>query len=284
MFETARAALVTGCGKRDGVGQAVARRLAKMGAAVMVTDRQPTGVLNRRQEVVGVKDDGWRGLESLVAEIEAAGGKAAFTTGDIGEVADADRMVGECVERFGRIDVLVNNAAAPQGLDRQEICSVPVEVFDEVIRINLRGTYLMSRAAVPFMREQRWGRIISVSSMAGVVPAPYSTAYSASKAGIIGFTRALAMDVAKWGITVNAVCPAGVATSRAVLSLDPELDVEAEIKRRGERVPVGRTGEPEDLAAAIAYLASEESALMTAQYLVLDGGGNGGAMLPGPES
>lgn len=284
MTDTSRVALVTGCGKRDGVGQAIARRLAASGAAVMVTDRAPTGVLNRRQEIVGVKDDGWKGLGSLVEAIEASGGKAASTTGDIGEVADADRMVAEAVERFGRIDILVNNAAAPQGLDRQEISSVPVEVFDEVVRINLRGTYLMSRAAVPYMREQRFGRIIAISSMAGVVPAPFSTAYSASKAGILGFTRALAMDVAKWGITVNAVCPAGVATSRAVLSLDPDLDVEAEIERRGERVPVGRTGQPEDIAAAVAYLASDESSLMTAQYLVLDGGGPGSPFLPKPES
>ena len=284
MTETSRVALVTGCGKRDGVGQAIARRLAASGVAVMVTDRAQTGVLNRRQEIVGVKDDGWKGLESLVEAIEASGGTAASATGDIGEVADADRMVAETVERFGRVDILVNNAAAPQGLDRQEISSVPVEVFDEVIRVNLRGTYLMSRAVVPHMRAQRWGRIIAISSMAGVVPAPFSTAYSASKAGILGFTRALAMDVAKWGITVNAVCPAGVATSRAVLSLDPDLDVEAEIERRGERVPVGRTGQPEDIAAAVAYLASDDSSLMTAQYLVLDGGGAGSPFLPKPES
>jgi len=248
----------------------------------MVTDRVPSGVLNRRQEVLGANDDGWRGLESLVEEIETAGGKAAWTTGDIGEVSDAERLVGECVERFGRIDVLVNNAAAPQGADRDEICSVPVEVFDEVIRINLRGTYLVSRAVVPFMREQRWGRIVSVSSGVGVIPAPLSTAYSASKAGILGLTRALAMDVARWGITVNAVCPSALATSRAVVSLDPDVDVDEEIERRGQRVPVGRHGRPEDIASAIAYLASEEASFMTAQYLVVDGGGATGMPLPGP--
>ena len=284
MSEATRAALVTGCGKRDGVGRATALRLARRGVQVMVTDRQATGVLNRRQEVVGVKDDGWRGLESLVEEIEALGGTAWAATGDIGEVADADRMVGECVERFGRIDILVNNAAAPQGLDRQEIASVPVEVFDEVIRINLRGTYLMCRAAVPFMREQRYGRIVTVSSMAGIVAVPYSTSYASSKAAVLGLTRSLAMDVARWGITVNAVLPAGIATSRAVLSLDPELDVAAEIARRGERIPLGRTAQADDIAAAICFLASDDAELITAQQLVVDGGGNGGAFLPGPES
>ena len=128
-------------------------------------------------------------------------------------------------ERTGRLDILVNNAAAPQGLDRDVIDEIPVEVFDEVIRINLRGTWLMCRAAVPAMRRQRWGRIINISSMAGVIAAPRSTPYSASKAGIIGLTRALAMDVAAWGITVNTIAPGALETSRAVLSLDPDLDV-----------------------------------------------------------
>ncbi|HUZ21116.1 MAG TPA: SDR family oxidoreductase [Acidimicrobiales bacterium] len=282
MSDPRRVALVTGCGKRDGVGQAVARRLAASAVTVVVADRKPTGVLNRRQEIVGVKDDGWKGLDDLVEEISAAGGTASAVTGDIGEVADADQMVAAAVGRHGRLDILVNNAAAPQSLDRREILQVPVEVWDEVIRINLRGTYLMSRAAVPIMREQRWGRIVAVSSMAGVIAAPYSTAYSASKAGIIGFTRALAMDVARWGITVNAVAPGAVGTSRAFLSEDPDLDVEAELQRRGGRIPLGRVGRPEDIAGAVAYLASDDSAYMTGQYLVLDGGGSASFPLPGP--
>ena len=241
----ARVALVTGCGKPDGAGQAVARSLARDGVAVIVTDRRPTGVPNRRQEIVGSEQPAsWSGLETLVAEIEAAGGTATATLGDIGEPDDAEAMVDVALERHGRLDILVNNAAAPQGLDRAVIDEVPIEAFDEVLRINLRGTWLMCRAAVPAMRRGRWGRIINVASMAGAVPAPFSTPYSASKAGVIGLTRALAMDVAAWGITVNSISPGALGTSRSVLSTDPDLDVAAELARRGSRLPVGRVGTP----------------------------------------
>jgi 3-oxoacyl-[acyl-carrier protein] reductase len=192
-------------------------------------------------------------------------------------------MVETALAQFGRLDILVNNAAAPQGLDRNVIDEIPLEVFDEVIRINLRGTYLMCRAAVPAMRRQRWGRIINVSSMAGVIAAPRSTPYSASKSGIIGLTRALAMDVAAYGITVNAIAPGALATSRSILSTDPDLDVAAEIQRRGRGLPVGRYGRPDDIAAAVRYLAGDGAEFMTGQILVLDGGGPAPFPLPRPE-
>ena len=168
-----RVALITGCGKSDGAGQAIARGLAQDGAAVVVSDRRPSGVLNRRQEVVGSgQPASWHGLDTLAAEIETAGGKALAVLGDIGSEHDAQAMVDSALAQFGRLDILVNNAAAPQGLDRDVIDEIPIEVFDEVIRVNLRGTYLMCRAAVPAMRNQRWGRIINISSMAGVIGAP----------------------------------------------------------------------------------------------------------------
>jgi 3-oxoacyl-[acyl-carrier protein] reductase len=279
-----RVALITGCGKPDGGGQAIARALATDGAAVVVTDRASTGVPNRRQEVVGSEPPAsWGGLDTLVSEIEGAGGRAASALGDIGDAADAEAMVETALEHFGRLDILVNNAAAPQGLDRDVIDEIPIEVFDEVIRINLRGTWLMCRAAVPAMRRRRWGRIINISSMAGVIGAPRSTPYSASKAGIIGLTRALAMDVAAWGVTVNAICPGALDTSRSVLSLDPDLDVRAEMQQRGRRLPVGRVGRPEDVAAAVCYLAGDGAEFVTGQMLVLDGGGPAPFPLPRPE-
>jgi 3-oxoacyl-[acyl-carrier protein] reductase len=279
-----RVALITGCGKPDGAGQAIARGLAADGAAVVVADRRPTGVLNRRQELVGSEQPAsWTGLETLVSEIAAAGGRAVAVLGDIGSEHDAEAMVETALAQFGRLDILVNNAAAPQGLDRDVIDEIPIEVFDEVIRVNLRGAYLMCRAAVPAMRKQRWGRIINISSMAGVIGAPRSTPYSASKAAIIGLTRALAMDVAAWGVTVNAICPGALDTSRSILSLDPDLDVRAEMEERGRRLPVGRVGEPEDVAAAVRYLASDGAEYMTGQMLVLDGGGPAPFPLPRPD-
>jgi 3-oxoacyl-[acyl-carrier protein] reductase len=269
----ARVALVTGCGKRDGMGRAIARTLAASGTAVVVTDKRPGGVPNMRQEVVGTSDGDWGGLDALAAEIEGSGGTVTSVLGDISAAEDARRMVDEAAAWRGRLDILVNVAAAPQGLDRQDIEDVPIDVWDQVIAINLRGTYLMARFAVPHMRAQRWGRIINISSQAGQVAAPRSTAYSASKAGVLGFTRALSADVAPWGITVNAIAPGMVATSRSVLSVDPSLDVDAEIKRRGSMLAVGRPGYPEDIANAVAYLASEGSGYMTGQVLILDGGG-----------
>lgn len=282
MTTTGRVALITGCGKRDGMGRGIALALAASGIAVAVTDVRATGALNRRQEVVGVADESWGGVDSLVEEITASGGSAMSQLGDISAVEDAQRMVDTAFAWRDRLDILVNVAGAPQGLDRQDIEDVPIEAWDRQIAVNLRGTYLMSRFAVPHMRAQRWGRIINISSQAGQVSAAMSTAYSASKAGILGFTRALSADVAPWGITVNAIAPGMVATSRAFLSLDPTIDTDAEIKRRGSRLAVGRSGYPEDIAAAVAYLASDGAAYMTGQTLVLDGGGGGSMMAKKP--
>jgi 3-oxoacyl-[acyl-carrier protein] reductase len=267
-----RVALVTGCGKPDGMGQAIVRRLSGEGYRVVATDVAPAGVANDAQKSDGPVA-GWSGVDSLVEQVRQAGGEAIATLGDISIEADARRMVSTAVEEFGRLDVLVNNAAAPQADDRADIEEVPVATFDRIIEINLRGTYLMCLAAVPVMRAQRHGRIINIASMAGIEAMPLSTAYSASKAGVLGFTRALAMDVGAWGITANAVCPGLVWTSRGRFGVaTPEQEAEQRA-RFEDGIVAGRVGLPDDIAGAVSYLASEATGYVTGQELPVNGGG-----------
>jgi len=262
-----RVSMVTGCGKADGMGAAIARALAARGDAVVVTDRLPGGVRN-----AGDSEVASGGLDALVAEIAAAGGGALALLGDIGDAEDVERMHEAALERFGRLDVLVNNAGAPQGADRVDVADVPREAWDEQIRVNLTGAFLMSQAAVRRMRPRRYGRIVNVSSMAGIDRAGRAAAYSASKAGILGLTRSLAMDAAGWGITVNAVCPGLVATSRMMLN-KRGMDRAEAVSAQGARIAVGRVGTPEDIAHAVAFLSDERSGYITAQTLCVDGGG-----------
>jgi 3-oxoacyl-[acyl-carrier protein] reductase len=273
---TGRVALVTGCGKTDGMGQAIARTLAAAGMAIVATDVAASGSPNAGQQASG------EGLDGLVADLRARGGRAWAVVGDISDEADAERMVAAASVGAGRLDVLVNNAAAPQGDDRDDIEAVPIETWDRIIAVNLRGTYLMCRAAVPIMRAQRYGRIVNIASMAGLDALPHSTAYSASKAGVIGLTRSLAMDVGGWGITVNAVCPGLVWTSRGLLGVASPDQEEEMRRRRSAAIPVARVGAADDIAAAVAYLASEAAGYVSAQTLPVDGGGIGAFPLPRP--
>jgi 3-oxoacyl-[acyl-carrier protein] reductase len=148
---TARVALITGCGKPVGIGNSTARALAAAGMIVVVSDVAPAGVANEHN-VQGDTDPNWHGVDGLVEQIREAGGEAFATLGDVSQEADARRMVEEVLRRCGRLDVLVNNAGAPQGADRNEIEDVPVAAWDLTMGVNARGAFLMSRAAVPAMR------------------------------------------------------------------------------------------------------------------------------------
>lgn len=268
---TGQVALVTGCGKPDGMGQAIARALAARGAALVVTDREARGVANDRQRALGQVPAS--GLEEFAEQLRGEGTEALALLCDISDREEVARVMAAIRERHGRLDILVNNAAAPQGADRRDVAEVPDEAFDLLIDVNVRGTYAMCRAAVPLMRESRYGRIVNISSMAGLTAAPSSVAYSASKAAVIGLTRALSMDVGPWGITVNAVCPGLVATSRAILDPSADLDVEQALEQRGRNIPVGRVGRPTDIGALVAFLASPEAGYVTGQAIPIDGGG-----------
>ncbi|ETW99980.1 MAG: hypothetical protein ETSY1_12940 [Candidatus Entotheonella factor] len=268
-----RVALITGCGKENGIGAAIARRLARDGFIVVVSDVAPAGVENdHRVERAPTR---WQGMDTLVADIEAAQGQAMSVTGDVSTEDGAAFLVGSVINTYGRLDVLVNNAGAPHGQDRNPIEQVPLSAWEFVFSINVRGVFLMSRAAVPHMKAQGYGRIISMASVAGLEALPERAAYCASKAAVIGMTRSLAYDLAPHGITVNCICPGSIRTDRAISSTIRAgwTDVDAGLAERAKDIPVRRHGRPEDIAAAVAHLASEDAGYIVGQAIVVDGGG-----------
>ncbi len=268
-----RVALITGCGKENGIGAATAQRLARDGFIVVVSDVASAGVDN--DNTVERVNSGWQGLDTLVARIEAAGGGALSLTGDVSTEDGAAHLVARTIDEYGRLDALVNNAGAPHGQDRGQIEDIPLAAWEAVMGINVRGVFLMSRAAVPHMKARGYGRIVSMSSVAGLEALPERAAYCASKAAVIGMTRSLAFDLAPHGITVNCVCPGSIRTDRAISSTLRAgwTDVDAGLAERAKFIPVGRHGRPEEIAATIAHLVSEEAGYIIGQAIPVDGGG-----------
>lgn len=273
MSTSKRVALITGCGKENGIGAATALRLAKDGFIIAASDVAAAGVAN--DLTMAGQQSSWQGLDTLVARIEEAGGEAISLTGDVSAEDGAAHLVGETIKKYGRLDVLVNNAGAPHGQDRGQIEDVPLDAWEKTMGINARGVFLMIRAAVPHMKKAGYGRIISMSSVAGLTALPERATYCASKAAVIGLTRSVAYDLAPHGITVNCVCPGSIRTDRAISSTLRAgwTDVDAGLAERAKVIPVQRHGRPEEIAALIAYLASEDSGFTTGQAFPVDGGG-----------
>lgn len=239
-----RVALVTG-GSR-GIGRAVALELAARGAAVVVNYHKSPDAANE-----------------VVQQIQAAGGKAAAFQADVSDYKQAEALVKFAVDTFGDLGILVNNA----GITRDQlIMMMPESDWDAVIDTNLKSTFNCSKAAVKHMMRKRYGRIVSIASVAGQMGNPGQTNYSASKAGQIGFTKALAREVAARNITVNAVAP-GFVDTEILDAMSPET-LAAALKL----VPLGRKGQPEEIAHAVAFLASDQAAYITGQVLGVDGG------------
>jgi meso-butanediol dehydrogenase/(S,S)-butanediol dehydrogenase/diacetyl reductase len=270
-----KVALVTGSGGEHGFGRAIARRLAAAGADLILTDVAPAGV-----RVVATKPGtGWRGLEAVADEVRGAGRRAVTALVDVRAAGQVREAVALADRTFGRIDILVNNAAAPPGADRVPLVELPEEAWHLVLETNLTGTYLCSKAVAGLMlaRGTR-GRIINMSSNCGKVGYARLAAYCASKFGVVGLTQALAMELAPHGITVNAICPGSADTDRLDFlgrrpdgGFDEALRARA-LAERAAQIPLGRVATAEDVAELAAFLASDAAAYVTGQAINLAGG------------
>ena len=239
-----RVALVTG-GSR-GIGRAVAVRLAQGGARV---------ALNYR--------DNHDAAQDVLGELKGGGAHAMAVAGDVGQAEDVARVVNAVSQAFGRIDILVNNA----GITRDNLLlRMTEEEWDIVLDTNLKSTFLVTRAVLRGMLRQRSGRIVNITSISGVIGNPGQANYAASKAGMIGFTRSVAREVASRGITINAVAPGFIETD--IWATTSEQARKAML----ELIPLGASGKPEDVAEAVAYLASDAARYVTGQVLHVDGG------------
>jgi NAD(P)-dependent dehydrogenase (short-subunit alcohol dehydrogenase family) len=240
-----KVAVVTGAGQ--GMGKAVSQRLSSGGAKLVINDVSAESA------------------ERTVASLVNAGGEAVAAPGDVTSKADVDRMVRTALDRYGGVHILVNNAGV---LRPTHVIDIEEDEWDLVVGVNLKGTYLCSRAVLLAMREQGWGRIVSFSSTAG---RKYSTIggahYSAAKAGILGFTRHLAKEEAGNGITVNAVCPGLIDTEMVRDTIES-----AKIKEYVDSFPIPRIGESWEVAELVAFIASDRAAYMTGVSFDINGG------------
>jgi len=238
-----KVAIVTGGGR--GIGRAIALKLAEEGATVVVTD-----ILEKEAQAVA-------------GEIKAAGGQSLAVMADVSLAADVARLVEETIKACGRVDILVNNA----GIARDKLLlRMSEEDWDRVIDVDLKSVFLCTKAVLRPMVKQRRGRIISLSSIAGITGNKGQANYASAKAGIIGFTRTVAREVGSHGVTANAVAPGFIETD---MTGQMKEDWRQEIKRN---IPLGRFGTPRDVAGAVAFLASDEAGYITGQVLGVDGG------------
>ncbi len=240
-----RVAIVTGAGQ--GMGHAVARALAALGARLVVND------LNAET------------AEQAASDLESAGTEAVAVQADVTDAGAVRGMVERAVERFGAVHILVNNAGI---LYPTPVIDIDEAEWDRVISVNLKGTFLCSQAVLPSMQAAGWGRIVNFSSTAGKNVSTVGGAhYTAAKAGVLGFTRHLAREVARHGITVNAVCPGLIDTEMVRTTID-----EARTCAYAESFPISRLGRPEEVADLVAFLASDRAAYITGASLDINGG------------
>ena len=272
-----KVAIVTGAGGRHGIGRSIALRLAQEGADVAVSDIRTSLDAIRAED----RQVGWQGIPSLVEEIETLGRNSLGVYSDVSDASQVENMVNLTLERFGRIDILVNNAGSRPGKDRVLVVDLEEEAFDEVMRVNVRGTYLCSRAVSRHITTRTGGgKIINISSGAGKKGIARYAAYCASKFAIIGFTQAMAQEMAEHQVNVNAICPGLVDTERAdfiAAALAPDGESSEEfradmVRERAFGIPLGRIAQGDDIARIAAFLASSESDYLTGLSISVSGG------------
>ena len=244
MTSEKRTAMVTGASR--GIGKAIALRLAWEGYNLVVN-------------YVNGKD----AAEAVAKEAEEIGAKTLVVQADISKAIDVERLFNETISEFGRLDVLVNNA----GITRDNLLiRMSEKEFEDVLETNLKGAFLCTKAAAKPMMKQRSGRIINITSVVGIVGNAGQSNYAAAKAGLIGFTKSIAKELAKRNITVNAIAPGFIETEMTAVITEKVRDTLL------TGIPAGRPGKPEDVANAVAFLASESSNYITGQVLNIDGG------------
>lgn len=266
-----RVALVTGAGRKGGIGEAVAKRLAQDGAHVVVGDicAPPT-------ELAHAGSGRWEELEAIAGEIAKLDVQSIPVRVDVTDAESVEAMLAVTKETFGRLDILVNNAGAAIG--PSPVLQMAEEAWRRTLEINATGTFLCSKFALPLMIEGgRGGRVINMSSLAAERPKPYVSAYAASKAAVVALTRSMAQEVAEFGITVNAVLPGDVDTALKQWGLQLEsmitgLPYEEVMAAAVAKVPLGRFAVPKDVAHLVAFLASDEASFITGQAYKLTGG------------
>ena len=260
-----KVAIVTGAGRLRSIGHSTAVALAGLGADVVVTGtgRDPNTFPPDEKEA------GWRDVESTAERVRATGRRALSLVTDVTDEFQARTMVERTLQEFGRIDILINNAAMPIGDDRAPIVDVELEMFRKVVDVKVTGTFLCTKAVIPeLVRQGEGGKIVNIASVAGKSGSANTLAYNAANFAVVGMTQSMAKELGPHGINVNAVCPAGVATSRM------DRISEERWQQNASETPIGRNGTPDEVAGFISYLCTEAASWISGQSINLCGGRN----------